>query len=78
MRNRLRIAFISVLFSAMTFAALHFSVASTRPTSAAIQSQDDSIDCALSAFNESIQERFKVIDRGLWIQANCSDERYAA
>ena len=61
MRKSIRIAVTSVVFAALAVTVLHFNAnAGSVPSRSA---QDDSIDCALSAFNDSIQERFKVVDR---------------
>src|SRR5258708_5943592 len=63
MGKRIGIVFASILFVALTVMVLHFNVTSAKTTGAARQAQDDSIDCALSSFNDSVQERFKVVDR---------------
>src|SRR6267154_2703820 len=63
MRKSIRIAVTSVVFVALAVTVLHFSAAAGNVASKARSAQDESIDCALSAFNDSIQERFKVVDR---------------
>jgi hypothetical protein len=63
MRKRIRITVTSIVFVMLAVSALHFSAAAAKPTDKTKSAQDESIDCALSAFNDSIQERFKVVDR---------------
>jgi len=62
MRKSLRITVTSIVFVALSVSVVHFSTAA-KSNDKIKSAQDESIDCALSAFNDSIQERFKVVDR---------------
>ncbi|HZS44638.1 MAG TPA: hypothetical protein VFC63_06005 [Blastocatellia bacterium] len=62
MRKTIRIAITVVIFGGIALLALH-SKASANLQSKGVQNQQDDLDCAISEFNDRIQDRFKAVDR---------------
>jgi hypothetical protein len=52
-----------ILFGGISFLTLHTHAAGNLQTKSVVQNHDDDLDCAISEFNDRIQDRFKAVDR---------------